>query len=264
MKLEHMLRNIITPGSTVLDVGANRGQFARLVTKSCPEVEVIVCFEAVPSIFFDLCVSAMGDMKLRAVHRAVTDSVGHVEIYVGDDPNVDQASTLFKDVADPRLYGKITSFRVESESLDSFCDRTSLQPTFIKIDVERSEEGVIMGARRLLFDNSIPMYFEWGWTPYETPTLGRHFDYLRALGYELLVTDIMRFGGRSLNFWQVQHDGLVCSFDHYFVEQYSKQPDGALNILAIPSSYQTSRLRFWENIASPDFLEITSRLASAS
>ena len=79
------LKQILTSSSIVVDVGANRGQFAKEVLE-CVPVSAIYAFEPVPEAFHDLQKEAANRTAIKPIQMAVDKSTGktHINVTMSD------------------------------------------------------------------------------------------------------------------------------------------------------------------------------------
>lgn len=139
---------------TVLDVGANVGQFARYVRRFVPKAQVH-CFEPNPAAFRELDSWARGEDGVVAVQLALGDKAGTAEMYVHKNHN--PSSSLLKSSA---VCTKLYPFTEEQEKveirlelLDNYVEQLGgiLQGgVLLKLDVQGFEGSVLRGARRVL------------------------------------------------------------------------------------------------------------------
>lgn len=134
--------------ATVLDVGANRGQFASEVRRALP-VAVIHSFEPIAGPFALLNDMAARDPLLFAHPIGLADFHGELEMNANE---FSTASSLLElsDVAKEAFPYATRSRkeRVHITTLDGWAASTQLaEPIFVKLDVQGSEDRVIRGGR---------------------------------------------------------------------------------------------------------------------
>ena len=132
---------------TILDIGANTGQFAGFLRKQFPAARIF-SFEPIPDCYRELCKSMFGDSRFRAFNLAVSDINGTVSFHLS---SFSQSSSmlpmgqLHKDNF-PFTAGEET-ITVESVRLDDFAKTIDLGgKLLIKIDVQGVEEKVVAGG----------------------------------------------------------------------------------------------------------------------
>jgi len=137
----------VSPGDTVLDIGANVGQYTALLARLVAPTGRVIAFEPDPrthamlaSIACDLDLS-----NVETVELALADLAGTVPIVQVRDrdglPNMG-LTHLASAAEDP-------SGEAASERLDTICSEVEAC-TFAKIDVEGSEILVLRGGARFL------------------------------------------------------------------------------------------------------------------
>ena len=140
---------------TVIDVGANTGQFARYIRSVLPEAKVI-CFEPLPGPFEDLKTWAM-DHKggVTALNIALGENEGVVEMFQHTDHS--PSSSLLHSTPVSHSYYPFTEreapVTVRLSSLDKALAESGIAidpEVLIKLDVQGYEDRVIKGALQTL------------------------------------------------------------------------------------------------------------------
>jgi FkbM family methyltransferase len=137
-----ILAEIVAPGGTAVDVGANQGFFAYAFSRIAARVEA---FEPNPD--YAAFARAMLGSRARVHTVALSNTSGEAEFVV---PVSEQGMALhlggtLKPAADQQ--GPTQRFQVEVRTLDSYAFR---DVHAIKIDVEGSEMEVLEGARETI------------------------------------------------------------------------------------------------------------------
>jgi len=146
------------PNDLFIDVGANRGQSILAIRRFRPDAQII-SFEPNPVIFQHLkrkfggvAGVSLREMGLGEQHRIQTLYVPSYKNFVYDGNATFAADKATAYLNSDNLFFfdpakvSVTEMRCETVSLDSL----DLQPTFIKIDVEGSEDKVLAGAMETL------------------------------------------------------------------------------------------------------------------
>jgi FkbM family methyltransferase len=136
---------------TLVDVGANTGQFARQFLQQRPG-SLVYSFEPLADCFHELQREMAGVPGFRAFNVALGDAEGDVEFHrSGFSPS---SSLLPMGAAHKALFpftSEITSESVTLRTLDSFFGSITIRGGFlIKIDVQGAEDRVLSGGRRFL------------------------------------------------------------------------------------------------------------------
>jgi FkbM family methyltransferase len=152
----------ISPGATVIDVGANIGLYTLLFSKLVGDTGRVLAFEAAPENVNRL----EANLALNDVHNvdvlgvAVSNRLGTADLHLfGTNRNalhslapVRIADQSFKE-ADRTPNETI---EVETLTLDFFCaDRGIDHVDFLKVDVEGAELHVLEGAERLITEGRV-------------------------------------------------------------------------------------------------------------
>lgn len=131
---------------TVVDVGANRGQFAAIARRLFPKSK-IYSFEPLSGPAATFTKALGGDNKIRLFNNAIGTISGSAPIYV---TNHDDSSSLLKPATTQH-----DIFGIETERMDEIAVRrlsdcltgNDLQaPALLKIDVQGGELSVLEGA----------------------------------------------------------------------------------------------------------------------
>jgi FkbM family methyltransferase len=149
----HLLGLRGLPIRTVLDVGANTGQYARWVRRVHPAARVI-CFEPLPGPYEALSAwAASQGGAVTAVNVAVGETAGEVEMFHHVDH--DQSSSLLatadlRHAPQARRQERITVRRVTLDDAVAALPHPLEPDVLVKADVQGYEDRVIRGAPRTL------------------------------------------------------------------------------------------------------------------
>lgn len=141
---------------TVLDVGANVGQFASQIHSLLPGA-TLYSFEPLEDCYSELLRTMKGVERFRALNIALGDRNGREQIYRNDYtpsssllPMGDQLTQSFPFTA------MATRQEIEIRRLDDLGDELVLmEPILMKIDVQGMEDKVLLGGERTLARTSI-------------------------------------------------------------------------------------------------------------
>jgi FkbM family methyltransferase len=144
LSLTALMKKILKPGMTIVDVGANIGYFTLLAAKIVEHGHVYA-FEP-EQTNFELLTKSVSANDLRNVdmyQKALCDKEGQIKLYLSDPAQPQSHSITFQD-------GKM-SINVASTSLDSFWKSLGRPKIdFLKIHVGGAEATVLMGATEVL------------------------------------------------------------------------------------------------------------------
>ncbi|MEK7845950.1 MAG: FkbM family methyltransferase [Nitrospinota bacterium] len=143
------------PIQTIIDVGANNGQFAKIATDIFPEAR-IYCFEPLPEPYKELeeWIEKQKNDKVTSHNLAVGKIDGTLEMFYHVEHN-SSSSVLKTTKISEEVYSftqKQVPIRVKSITLDNWVKSLSkpLAPEIlIKLDVQGYEDRVIMGGKEL-------------------------------------------------------------------------------------------------------------------
>jgi FkbM family methyltransferase len=143
------------PIQTVIDVGANTGQFAKKASRVFPNA-TLYCFEPLPEPFRLLSTWAQAQRgRVVPYNLALGERDGDVEMFLHKDHT--SSSSLLTTTALAEQYYPFTKeqtrISVRQATLDGvfekLSDKLSLE-ILVKVDVQGYEDRVIMGGSRLL------------------------------------------------------------------------------------------------------------------
>jgi FkbM family methyltransferase len=123
----------VTAEDIVFDCGAAEGFFS---FSAAPRARQVYAFEPLPEFRECLELTFAGRANVTVVPVGLSDQAGSAFIRTAG-----LASEL---TTDP------TPNRVEVETIDNFCSRTGVVPTYLKADVEGFERKLISGARQTI------------------------------------------------------------------------------------------------------------------
>lgn len=153
LRLLLKLRKVLPPDATILDVGANIGQFARIARAAFPDAQ-IHSFEPNPAAFAQLQ-KAAERLKIHPIALGCGSAPGTYAMF---DRSAD-AGTAFATLVPGVLEQKGISparFDVELTTVDLFCQNHGFdQVDLLKIDVEGFESEVLAGASRMLSERRV-------------------------------------------------------------------------------------------------------------
>jgi len=178
-----LIRTTLKPDDIALDIGAHIGYFTLLMAKIC---NLVYAFE--PSPMFEILKENVELNRLtntNIFNYAVTEHTGDLISLHTCDLNVSGASGMSRIYPSKYCDGKI--FSVKTVAIDSI--NFAKTPTFIKIDCEGSEYGVLKGMRNLLTNNDVkimmefhpPGIIEYGANPRDV------YDFMKELGYTIML-----------------------------------------------------------------------------
>lgn len=133
------IEDVVKPGETVVDVGANIGYVSLLASHLVGRSGEVIAIEASPSIFRQLTknIEANGASNIKLLNVAVSDKRGLLRLYHGKDGNCGMASTTWEEGL--KLEAEVQAFPLDEILTPAQCKAASL----IKIDIEGGELPVL-------------------------------------------------------------------------------------------------------------------------
>ena len=180
---------LVEAPATVLDVGANQGQFAGAVAQWFPSAQ-IVSFEPAPSVFPILRKNTATIPQIQLVQSALGNDVGELEFFESRYSHASSALPVTE--TQKALRAETSQVRrvvVPMTTLDAFSQgRNWARPLLLKLDVQGYEKRVLEGAHEvlsrvdyLLFECSYRALYE------GEPLFSEMHAYVTGLGFELIA-----------------------------------------------------------------------------
>ena len=143
--LTAVFESLISPGDTVVEVGAHVGYFTLVAAKRCGEHGKVVAFEPDPHNYSILLKNVQANHLnyVDAVQAAVADQTGEFTLHLAGSSFM---HSLGEVASDP----KAEKVRVKCVTLDDFTAKFPIEPSVIKIDIEGAEPRAFAGMRSLL------------------------------------------------------------------------------------------------------------------
>ena len=144
-ELEHreMLSQIVCPGMTIFDVGANIGYYAIMESKLVGETGRVVAVEPshtnVELLKRNLHLNSINNVKV--ISGAISDKVGVAKFHLSYQSNLN----TFHDVGSGREHLSGETIDVETQTVTNLAEKFGA-PDLIRMDVEGHEVAVLNGA----------------------------------------------------------------------------------------------------------------------
>ena len=136
-----LIKRLLKPGDTFIDVGANIGYFSLLASPLVGEYGHVVAVEASPTIVERLNsnVKINQARNIRIINEAASDSHGTLRLFSGHDKDSGKTTTI-------EALGDQFETEVAARPLPAMITAAEQAHTrLIKVDVEGAEESVIRG-----------------------------------------------------------------------------------------------------------------------
>ncbi|MBC7882407.1 MAG: FkbM family methyltransferase [Anaerolineae bacterium] len=143
--LKMVLRSSANP--TVLDIGANVGNYASQVMQISPKAQVFA-FEPHPKTFKQLEATA-NKTGFAAFNLACSDQPGTLQLFDYADNDGSEHASLYKEVIEKVWSSNSNTWDVSVITVDHFIEENNLSKVdLLKVDTEGSELRVLLGAKQ--------------------------------------------------------------------------------------------------------------------
>jgi FkbM family methyltransferase len=203
MDLNRAFELVVLNGTCVFDVGSFKGEVAGKLAVLVGKCGSVCAFEPHPIHYFELSVlaealSSQHGLKIFPYCKAIGENMGHVTFHLSTEvgnPKYNQASSIVTELANAERLGQMLHILVELDTLDEFCRKHFIFPSFIKVDTEGADSAVIMGGAKMIKQCQPAIIIEFPYSPNQPIPMTNieHLRLLENLGYELFVVDVMWF-----------------------------------------------------------------------
>jgi FkbM family methyltransferase len=195
-----VLKSLVSPGQTAIDIGANVGFYTKLLSQLVEPSGHVYAFEPILENFRILeGVVKGGDLSnVETILAAVGQEPGEHEMVIPD--RSDFTGFYQARLADGETVGQ--KQRVRVTSLDKLWNEKKLPaPDFIKCDAEGSELGILQGGVELIKNSHPSLLVE-----VQRKTGTEVFDFLHKLGYKSYVlsggfAEVSQFDSKFWNYF---------------------------------------------------------------
>ena len=180
-----LLKKIIQPGDTVLDIGANIGFYAKILSAFTGDEGQVFCFEPDSQNFKYLVKNTKGIRNITLFNNAVSDKSDLLKVYKSKLLNVDHRTSPVPTSA--------SVAEISSVSIDELIEKKIVEKVdVIKIDIQGYELTAFNGMKRLLAANNhikiIAEYWPHGFKRAGTSAIA-FYDFFDAMGYSFYLID---------------------------------------------------------------------------
>ncbi len=185
-----LCKQLIKPGMTAIDIGANIGYFSLLFARLVGVNGQVISFEPEPSNFkfLEKNIASNDFTCIEAYNLALSDKATTMDLYVGE---ISQTTSSF--IRENILYeDNVDRISIKTVELDEFLKEKDIAHVdFIKIDVQGVEEAVFHGAEKLLKSPGLSIMMEF-W-PYGLQKAGtdvsNFLSTIEQFGFSFYVLD---------------------------------------------------------------------------
>lgn len=138
---------------TIIDIGANEGQFVSMIRTFCPEAH-IYSFEPLPEIYEKLCIQHSSDSNITAINLGLSDYSGKTRMFQSSfSPSSSLLPMAELHRSEWPQSAEQTIVDVQIVRLDDWIENNSipLKPDcLIKLDVQGHELSVLKGGEKTI------------------------------------------------------------------------------------------------------------------
>lgn len=189
-----VIRRVLRPGDTFVDVGANIGMHSRYAADIVGPTGRVVAVEPGENCLPELRALAFGSPQIEVVPVVMWSHVKEMQFHLCADGSGGNALWPPQDVPDhnPKSKAEPKSYTVKTETIDEMFRGGPVR--LIKIDTEGAEQRVLEGGRDLLTGSNRPPYVVSELHQYGLIKLGCHQMTLLSLmqnyGYHAFALDL--------------------------------------------------------------------------
>jgi FkbM family methyltransferase len=192
----------------LLDVGSNVGYYTSLFTQIADPAAKIVAFEPTPSTY-EVLVKNVGTLpQVQTEQIALSDHAGTITFYDYGVRHGVYNSTAAQPISFLKDKGK--QIEVPTETLDTWCQRTSTKPSLIKLDTEGTEAGILEKSREVLKNYSPVILLEVGGGEAWSENTNKCLDILAEYGYQFFELDCLGNPIPHVRQPSYSYNNLVC------------------------------------------------------
>lgn len=135
---------------TILDIGANEGQFAKRARKLFPNA-IIISFEPIPTVYEQLKENFKTDFQFKAINVGLGEKQEKIKFLLNE---YSPSSSILKMNHHTEHFDfavKQNEIEIQLEQLDNFAQEIDLsKPYLVKLDVQGYEDRVIRGGINII------------------------------------------------------------------------------------------------------------------
>ncbi len=207
-------------GNTALDIGAHKGGYLYLMLKKVGDQGKIVAFE--PQTVLHTYLSHLKKLlkwnNVTIEHIALSDTETETTLFIPTN-HVSNASAPGATILNNRERDDIGfTEKVNTDSLDHYCSVYSIEPNFLKIDVEGNELNIFKGGMLTLKKNKPRIIVECDAGYVGENQVLETFELLKGLGYTgSFIFESQRLPLSEFSFEKYQNRNSTAFFCNNFI-----------------------------------------------
>ncbi len=146
-----VLKYLVKPADIVADVGANIGDYTKILSDLVGKEGKVFSFEPVPTTY-EILTSNIQRLKLsnvRSFNHAISSQEGRLTMEIPIHPEGKETHYLAR-IVEGESDGNALRVEIEARRLDSMLEAVLESVTFVKCDVEGHELSAIQSAEQLI------------------------------------------------------------------------------------------------------------------
>jgi FkbM family methyltransferase len=179
-----LLKKLIKPGDHVLDIGANIGFYAKILSGFVGEKGKVYCFEPDSTNYKYLVRNTNGHNNIKLFNLAVSDKDETINVYKSKLLNVDHRTYPVNN------YDSVEE--IKAKAIDWMMGKEIEKVDLIKIDIQGFELSAFKGMRKLLSTNNtikiLAEYWPHGFMRAGTSAID-FYDFFNEFGYEFKLIE---------------------------------------------------------------------------
>lgn len=191
----------------IFDVGANIGNYSKLLHKFFPEDSKIYSFEPSLTTFAELKKNVKSIHNIIPINSGLSDKNEHRLLY--KDKEKSGLASVYKRNLDHLGIDLGLKEKVDLITLDQFCrERKITRINFLKIDAEGHELNILKGATEMLNEKRVDyIQFEFGGCNIDSKTFLQ--DFYRIFGKNYSIYRIVKDGIYNLGSYKESNECFV-------------------------------------------------------
>jgi FkbM family methyltransferase len=180
-----LMKQIIKPGFHILDIGANIGFYAKLISQMTRNSGQVYCFEPDSINYQYLIKNTKGIENIKCFNLAVSDKKETIKVYKSKLLNVDHRTYPVNNYD--------TVEEIGADSIDNLIQSGEIKKVdFIKIDIQGFELTAFKGMQKLLSENNhikiLAEYWPHGFKRASTSAI-EFYDFFDKMNYQFRLID---------------------------------------------------------------------------
>ncbi len=183
----NLIKTVCKPGDVVIDIGAHVGVFTFFLSKAVTQTGKVYSFEPAP-VTYDVLqdtirYNALGGI-VSARQQAIHDKAGELTFYIYNNSEISNGNSI----SSTNTTGGSYPIQVEMILLDSLKSEIGDQHlSFIKIDAEGAELGILKGGQNLIKKHRPFITLEVHPKSFADPEAekGAIYSFIKDLGYSI-------------------------------------------------------------------------------